>query len=120
MDPNRSTILHRIGIAEWRLRGVVAEPDQAEVEAVGQAATGHPSTTGGEPGPREKAAVVTGAQPAADLDALERQVAVCQACELAGSRTHTVFGVGNRSAAWMLVGEAPTYVRNDPRELAAQ
>ncbi|MGY0197368.1 uracil-DNA glycosylase [Leptothrix sp. BB-4] len=40
-------------------------------------------------------------------DALESAVAGCRACELCDSRRHTVFGVGNRQARWMLVGEAP-------------
>jgi DNA polymerase len=40
-------------------------------------------------------------------DALERAVAGCTACPLNATRTQTVFGVGNRSAEWMLVGEAP-------------
>jgi uracil-DNA glycosylase family 4 len=40
-------------------------------------------------------------------DALRAAVAACTACELCRSRTQTVFGVGRRSAPWMLVGEAP-------------
>jgi uracil-DNA glycosylase family 4 len=38
---------------------------------------------------------------------LERQVAGCTRCALARGRTQTVFGVGDRSARWMLIGEAP-------------
>jgi uracil-DNA glycosylase family 4 len=38
---------------------------------------------------------------------LERSVSMCTACELSRTRNHTVFGVGDRSAEWMLVGEAP-------------
>ncbi len=38
---------------------------------------------------------------------LQREVAGCQRCELYQSRTQTVFGVGNRDADWMLIGEAP-------------
>jgi uracil-DNA glycosylase family 4 len=38
---------------------------------------------------------------------LERQVASCTRCALAAGRTRTVFGVGNRQASWMLVGEGP-------------
>ncbi|WP_186113358.1 uracil-DNA glycosylase family protein [Burkholderia gladioli] len=55
------------------------------------------------------------AQPAAagasvaDLgwDELEARVADCQRCRLCEKRTQTVFGVGDREADWMLVGEAP-------------
>jgi len=38
---------------------------------------------------------------------LEAAVVGCTACSLCRSRTQTVFGVGSRSAPWMLVGEAP-------------
>ncbi|MDT8999648.1 uracil-DNA glycosylase [Paucibacter sp. APW11] len=42
-----------------------------------------------------------------DWDALEQEVAGCQACGLCESRKQTVFGVGHRRAEWMIVGEAP-------------
>ncbi len=38
---------------------------------------------------------------------LAQAVAQCQLCGLAGTRTQPVFGVGNRQAHWMIVGEAP-------------
>lgn len=38
---------------------------------------------------------------------LERQVAACTKCGLEKTRTQTVFGVGNRRARWLFVGEAP-------------
>ena len=44
---------------------------------------------------------------AMDWAELEQSVAGCTACALSRTRTKTVFGVGNRSAEWMLVGEAP-------------
>ncbi|MEX3582589.1 MAG: uracil-DNA glycosylase family protein [Burkholderia sp.] len=58
---------------------------------------------------------VPSAQPAAagssvaDLgwDGLEARVAECQRCRLCEKRIQTVFGVGDREADWMLVGEAP-------------
>jgi DNA polymerase len=34
-------------------------------------------------------------------------VAECTACELAASRTHTVFGEGSDQADWLFIGEAP-------------
>jgi DNA polymerase len=42
-----------------------------------------------------------------DWDDLEFKVAKCKACALHGARTQTVFGVGSRSADWLIVGEAP-------------
>ena len=38
---------------------------------------------------------------------LEARVAACTLCPLHQGRTRTVFGVGNRTADWMIVGEAP-------------
>ncbi|HHH36170.1 MAG TPA: uracil-DNA glycosylase [Gammaproteobacteria bacterium] len=40
-------------------------------------------------------------------EALEARVAACTRCELHRTRTRTVFGVGNREADWLIVGEAP-------------
>lgn len=40
-------------------------------------------------------------------DELQKCVAQCTRCELSASRTRTVFGVGNQSADWMIIGEAP-------------
>lgn len=42
-----------------------------------------------------------------DLESLRERVAGCRACGLCESRTQTVFGVGDRDAHWMVVGEAP-------------
>lgn len=42
-----------------------------------------------------------------DWDALEARVAACEQCRLCEKRTRTVFGVGDRAADWMLIGEAP-------------
>jgi len=42
-----------------------------------------------------------------DWPSLEAAVSSCQACGLCRSRRQTVFGVGDRSAPWMVVGEAP-------------
>lgn len=49
------------------------------------------------------------AEPALDLDWPELRdcVAGCTRCELSGSRTNTVFGVGNQQADWLIIGEAP-------------
>ena len=42
-----------------------------------------------------------------DWQTLEAQVSACTRCALHESRTHTVFGVGDRNADWMIIGEAP-------------
>jgi uracil-DNA glycosylase family 4 len=58
--------------------------------------------------PRERPA--QGEPPAADVagwDELAEAVRGCRLCGLCETRTQTVFGVGNRSARLMVVGEAP-------------
>ena len=42
-----------------------------------------------------------------DWEPLQSRVAACTRCSLHESRTQTVFGVGNRDADWMIIGEAP-------------
>ncbi len=42
-----------------------------------------------------------------DWPALEAAVKSCTQCELHRTRTQTVFGVGDRRAEWMVIGEAP-------------
>lgn len=42
-----------------------------------------------------------------DWDELRQAVSGCTRCELSGSRTQTVFGVGDPAADWMIIGEAP-------------
>lgn len=57
----------------------------------------------GLPSAPDRAAAVT----TLDWDALEARVAACELCRLCEKRTNTVFGVGDREADWMLIGEAP-------------
>lgn len=40
-------------------------------------------------------------------DELRTTVQSCTRCDLAKTRTQTVFGTGNQQAAWMVIGEAP-------------
>lgn len=42
-----------------------------------------------------------------DWPALEEAVRQCTRCPLHKTRSQTVFGVGNRQADWMIIGEAP-------------
>jgi DNA polymerase len=61
---------------------------------------------------RRAPAVPAGTPAAVDVDALSwdaltAAVAACTRCGLAATRTRTVFGVGDRHARWLVVGEAP-------------
>lgn len=51
--------------------------------------------------------VSVGGAPDQDWIALEREVLSCTRCPLHRSRTQVVFGVGNPSADWLIIGEAP-------------
>ena len=42
-----------------------------------------------------------------DWDELVAEVRQCTACGLCGTRTQTVFGVGDHRAEWLVIGEAP-------------
>lgn len=44
-----------------------------------------------------------------DWDNLQHRVSACTACSLHTTRTQTVFGVGNRQADLMIIGEAPGF-----------
>ncbi|NLR74006.1 uracil-DNA glycosylase [Leeia aquatica] len=66
------------------------------------------------PAPAEATAATVAAPVAApsawahlDWEPLAEQVRDCRACGLCQSRTQTVFGVGDRKAEWLIVGEAP-------------
>lgn len=60
-----------------------------------------------EPEDRPIAVAGTAGAEALDWDELRQCIADCTRCELAESRRQTVFGIGNRDADWMIVGEAP-------------
>jgi DNA polymerase len=46
---------------------------------------------------------------AISLDDLKAKAEACQACTLAKTRTHVVFGTGDPHAQWMIIGEAPGF-----------
>jgi uracil-DNA glycosylase family 4 len=51
-----------------------------------------------------------------DWAALQDCIKECQACELAASRTKTVFGAGDPNAEWLFVGEAPDSIEDQRGE----
>ena len=84
LNANQQRLLGAMDIPVWVSRGEIAECEDTAVD---------PSAAG-----------------VADNETwsiLQREVSGCMQCELHRSRTQTVFGVGNRSADWMIIGEAP-------------
>ena len=61
------------------------------------------ATTLSPPAPNRRAATIAGM----DWEELAAAVRECTACGLCATRTQTVFGVGNRQAEWLIIGEAP-------------
>jgi len=118
MDAERSRrcYLGAIGVQIWRLRSADVDtqgPEQGSGEMpppVQQRDTmasesAELANVGVELPPRVASAAVPTA--GADWDRLSEAVSSCRACELCATRTQTVFGVGNRQADLMIIGEAP-------------
>jgi DNA polymerase len=107
VDERRLDYLQAMGIEVWRLRGAPA-PDALREQAAGSRAS---------PLPPESAVAAVGANSFASSspvrvsdmtwDELATAVRGCTLCELHQGRTQSVFGVGNRAAGWLIVGEAP-------------
>lgn len=109
-----------MGIPVWRARGGVFSDTAADTPAVEpppaflQGAEVAPSQAPGIVLEASESLATPGSAPVADEVALldwpelEARVRGCTACsELADQRTQTVFGVGDRRARWLFVGEAP-------------
>jgi uracil-DNA glycosylase len=83
MDSRRVAYLKVLDIDVWERRGLAPVAAPAPVHA--------PIAPATQPGWAE----------------LERAVKGCTLCPLHQTRTQAVFGVGNRNAQWMIIGEAP-------------
>ncbi len=82
-EHQRRAYLQAMGIDVWLPRDA-ADPDALVVA-------------------EDEAAVAEGM----DWSELRECITDCTRCDLATSRTKTVFGVGNQNADWMIIGEAP-------------
>jgi uracil-DNA glycosylase family 4 len=111
MDPDLSCrYLEAMGVTVWRLRhGVRAERPQDQSEAESDRAPGTiAAEQGAEMVPLQVSeSLAADAVSAMDWQTLAQTVASCRACPLCGTRTNTVFGVGDPDAGLMVVGEAP-------------
>jgi uracil-DNA glycosylase len=101
MDPKRLNHLHDLGIAAWAPRrgtksAAVARSTQSRPEPAAVAA---PTAAAVD----ARAAAIAGM----DWQDLKAAVQGCTICGLRAGCTQTVFGVGDESAKWLVVGEAP-------------
>jgi uracil-DNA glycosylase family 4 len=110
LDDRRRAMLEEFGI-RWAVPRAAASPapEQPKVRAPVPAADRATAAPAREAEPlviapaRHRPAGVE----AMDWQALEQAVAGCRACKLCEGRRQTVFGVGDRQADWLIVGEAP-------------
>ncbi len=107
----REVILREIGLTPiWTTRGAVAEVAVSalpvETKQVARAAEPLPVIVAPEPAEAE-AGDRASAIAQMSWDELTQSIAQCTACKLCKTRTNTVPGVGDRSPAWMIIGEAP-------------
>jgi uracil-DNA glycosylase len=84
----RREYLAALGLESWVVRGKPAPASAPSAVAVSR-----------EVSPAREAGI--------DWPELRARVAVCTRCALCNTRTQTVFGVGNPTAEWLIVGEAP-------------
>ena len=89
-EAQRRQYLDALGVVQWERRA------RADILEKG--------------GPAESTQTISIATPQvdpSDWGILETEVHDCTKCSLHKTRTQTVFGVGNRNAQWMFIGEAP-------------
>jgi len=96
-EKRRQKYLAAMGVTLWQTRDRHAPTETTTV-----------STTASPAMPVFDASTITPEIVATlDWETLRRAVAICTKCDLHKTRKQTVFGVGNRDAQWMFVGEAP-------------
>ena len=90
MDARRAQYLYDLGITVWQRR-----------ELLNDTASSQSNIAEVSPDDRDQSIA------SMDWPALEQAVKACTACGLRAGCTQTVFGVGNRQAEWLVIGEAP-------------
>ena len=99
----RAAYLAALGVTDWRQRRSLVAEGVRSVPAAAPCPAGMATVPA-------VAVADSGAMAAANADTwdlLGAEVAACTACALHAGRHCTVFGVGDRSARWLVVGEAP-------------
>lgn len=98
-ESRRQQLVAEMGLGPlWTLRTQAALPEPAADQPA------EPPTPSLEAPPAMRPAADIGQM---DWPALEAAVAGCVRCRLCEGRTRTVFGVGDRKAKWLFIGEGP-------------
>lgn len=96
MDRVKADFLEAMGIQCWEFKAdQQASVPEAEVSSPVEAPVFEPFQVEADP------------VSALDWSALQERVTDCLNCDLHKGRTQSVFGVGDHSASWMVIGEAP-------------
>lgn len=109
MDSRRLAYLRALDIDVWERRDVVRPAPESVASDVMTSEVAPPAVVV----PKDSSArTVQTIAPTSDTgalgwDELVAAVKSCQRCPLHQTRTQGVFGVGNRSARWLVIGEAP-------------
>lgn len=108
MDSRRLAYLKALEIDVWErrdgsARAAVPQPRPAVAETVVRVA---PQDKIAPPPPAESSSDDSGVA-AMNWEELATAVRSCTKCPLHATRTNGVFGVGDRSARWLIIGEAP-------------
>ena len=101
---NQTPFIHYLnimGIELWQQR-VASQPPSLELTSAESASPNHVNTSN-----MTEIDPPTIAQSETSWPELETNVHECKACELHQTRKQAVFGVGDRQATWMIIGEAP-------------
>jgi uracil-DNA glycosylase family 4 len=111
MDSRRLAYLRALDIDVWQRRDLAPVPAPQPAAVPDRAPEAAPAS---EIAPAITPAVEAQPRVAADSDVsalgwteLQERVSACTLCSLHATRTRPVFGVGNRNASWMVIGEAP-------------
>jgi uracil-DNA glycosylase family 4 len=102
MDSRRLAYLRALDIDVWERRDTGLNVESAD--ACAPVVAPEAQTSRSEP---MGATSLAPSVDSLDWDALVATVKSCQRCPLHRTRTQAVFGVGNRSAQWLVIGEAP-------------
>ncbi len=110
MNARKLAYLGALEIDVWQRRDrahaasspIVEETPATEVDSASQSIESNPARPAAPPSDLLGTDVS-----ALSWDELQARVRECTLCPLHVSRTQAVFGVGNRAAEWMVIGEAP-------------
>jgi uracil-DNA glycosylase len=104
MDARRLAYLKALEVDVWQRRDAPAATEERVQQRTTAPVAAPPDVMAqrAEVAPAATASVAT-----MGWDELAATVKACTACALHSTRTQGVFGVGNRQAQWMVIGEAP-------------